>query len=171
MEEYLHLHPDVLEAQVIGVPSERYGEEVMAWIRLGPASAVTATGLDAFCRGQIATFKIPRYWKFVEEFPMTVTRKGPEVQDARVGGRGTGPPARLGHQNGLMADYEGLEGLRARGRGELPQPQLQLGGLAHLVLVPRWLEYDIDAGVRDTLDTTHLALDVSGQRLRGRTAG
>jgi fatty-acyl-CoA synthase len=75
VEEYLHLHPDVLEAQVIGVPSERYGEEVMAWIRLGPASAVTATGLDAFCRGQIATFKIPRYWKFVEEFPMTVTGK------------------------------------------------------------------------------------------------
>ena len=75
VEEYLHLHEEVLEAQVIGVPSERYGEEVMAWIRLRPGSALTATGLDAFCRGQIATFKIPRYWKFVDAFPMTVTGK------------------------------------------------------------------------------------------------
>ena len=47
----------------------------MAWVRLCRGTALTATGLDAFCRGQIATFKIPRYWKFVEEFPMTVTGK------------------------------------------------------------------------------------------------
>jgi fatty-acyl-CoA synthase len=75
VEEFLHTHPDVVEAQVIGVPSERYGEEVMAWVRLRPGASVTATGLDDFCRGQIATFKIPRYWKFVDEFPMTVTGK------------------------------------------------------------------------------------------------
>ena len=75
VEEFLHMHPEVLEAQVVGVPSERYGEEVMAWVRLRPGATVTATGLDEFCRGQIATFKIPQYWKFVDEFPMTVTGK------------------------------------------------------------------------------------------------
>jgi fatty-acyl-CoA synthase len=75
VEEFLHTHPDVLEAQVVGVPSERYGEEVMAWIRLRPGADVTATGLTDFCRGRIATFKIPRFWKFVDEFPMTVTGK------------------------------------------------------------------------------------------------
>jgi fatty-acyl-CoA synthase len=75
VEEFLHVHPEVLEAQVVGVPSERYGEEVMAWVRLRPGAEVTATGLDAFCRGQIASFKIPQYWKFVDEFPMTVTGK------------------------------------------------------------------------------------------------
>jgi len=75
VEEFLHSHPEVLEAQVFGVPSERYGEEVMAWVRLRPGASVTATGLDQFCRGQIATFKIPKYWKFVDEFPMTVTGK------------------------------------------------------------------------------------------------
>jgi fatty-acyl-CoA synthase len=75
IEEFLHTHPEVLEAQVIGVPSERYGEEVMAWVRLRLGASVTATGLDQFCQGQIAGFKVPRHWKFVEEFPMTVTGK------------------------------------------------------------------------------------------------
>ena len=75
VEEFLHTHPDVLEAQVVGVPSERYGEEVMAWVRLRPGASLTATGLDDFCRGRIAGFKIPRYWKLVDEFPMTVTGK------------------------------------------------------------------------------------------------
>ena len=75
IEEFLHTHPEVLEAQVIGIPSERYGEEVMAWVRLRPGGSVTATGLDQYCHGQIAGFKIPRHWKFVDEFPMTVTGK------------------------------------------------------------------------------------------------
>jgi fatty-acyl-CoA synthase len=75
IEEFLHTHPEVLEAQVVGVPSERYGEEVMAWVRLRPGASVTATGLDQFCQGQIARFKVPQYWKFVDEFPMTVTGK------------------------------------------------------------------------------------------------
>ena len=75
IEEFLHTHPEVLEAQVIGVPSERYGEEVMAWVRLRPGASVTATGLDQFCQGQIASFKVPQHWKFVDEFPMTVTGK------------------------------------------------------------------------------------------------
>ncbi|HET9017294.1 MAG TPA: AMP-binding protein [Thermomicrobiaceae bacterium] len=75
VEEFLYTHPDVSDVQVIGVPSERYGEEVMAWVQRRPGAAVTAEDLEAFCRGRIATFKIPRYWKFVDGFPMTVTGK------------------------------------------------------------------------------------------------
>ena len=73
----MHTHPSVSEAQVIGVPSARYGEEVMAWVRLreGTSPALADTDLLAFCTGQIATYKIPRYWKIVTEFPMTVTGK------------------------------------------------------------------------------------------------
>jgi fatty-acyl-CoA synthase len=65
----------VSDVQVIGVPSEKYGEEVMAWVRLREGSQATGEDLEAFCRGKIATFKIPRYWKFVDAFPMTVTGK------------------------------------------------------------------------------------------------
>ncbi|MDC0742882.1 AMP-binding protein [Polyangium mundeleinium] len=75
IEEYLHLHPRVSEAQVIGVPSAKYGEEIMAWVRPKPGEAVTEAELVEFCKGKIATFKIPRYWKIVDEFPMTVTGK------------------------------------------------------------------------------------------------
>ena len=75
IEEYLYTHPDVADVQVIGVPSERYGEEVMAWVKLREGATVSEDDLVAFCRGRISTFKIPRYWKFVSEFPMTVTGK------------------------------------------------------------------------------------------------
>jgi fatty-acyl-CoA synthase len=75
VEEYLHTHPAVAEAQVIGVPSARYGEEVMAWVRPRTGAALTEAELAAFCTGKIATFKIPRYWKLVSEFPTTVTGK------------------------------------------------------------------------------------------------
>jgi fatty-acyl-CoA synthase len=75
VEEFLLTVPDVVEAYVVGVPSARYGEEVMAWVKLREGSVVGEEELDAACRGSIATFKIPRYWKFVDEFPMTVTGK------------------------------------------------------------------------------------------------
>ncbi len=75
VEEFLHTHPAIAEAQVIGVPSERYGEEIMAWVRLRAGAALDADAARAFCAGTIATFKIPRYWKFVDAFPMTVTGK------------------------------------------------------------------------------------------------
>ncbi|MBV9897740.1 MAG: AMP-binding protein, partial [Chloroflexi bacterium] len=75
IEEFLHTHPAVSDVQVIGVPDLRYGEEVMAWVRIRDGASTTAAELEAFCRGRIATYKIPRYWKFVEEFPMTVTGK------------------------------------------------------------------------------------------------
>jgi fatty-acyl-CoA synthase len=75
IEEFLYSHPAVSDVQVIGVPSEKYGEEVMAWVRLREEAAATGEDLEAYCRGRIATFKIPRYWKFVDGFPMTVTGK------------------------------------------------------------------------------------------------
>jgi len=75
VEEYLYTHPAVLDVQVIGVPSEKYGEEVMAWVKPKSGTPVNGEELAAFCRGRIATFKIPSYWKFVDEFPTTVTGK------------------------------------------------------------------------------------------------
>jgi fatty-acyl-CoA synthase len=75
VEEFLHRHPGVSEAQVIGVPSAKYGEEVMAWVRLKPGAALADGDLTAFCTGKIASYKIPRYWKIVDEFPLTVTGK------------------------------------------------------------------------------------------------
>ena len=75
IEEFLHTHPKVSEVQVIGVPDKKYGEEVCAWIRLRQGHTATEDEIRDFCRGQIATFKIPRYIRFVTEFPMTVTGK------------------------------------------------------------------------------------------------
>jgi fatty-acyl-CoA synthase len=76
IEEFLYTHPDVVDAQVIGVPDEKYGEELMAWVRLRPgAEPMTAESLRAFCSGRLAHYKIPRYVKLVDEFPMTVTGK------------------------------------------------------------------------------------------------
>ena len=75
IEEFLIGLPAVVEAYVIGVPSARYGEELMAWIKLAPGARASGEELTQTCRGKIATFKIPRYWKFVDEFPMTVTGK------------------------------------------------------------------------------------------------
>ena len=75
IEEFLHTHPHVSEAQVIGVPSDRYGEEVMAWVRVKPGASVDVDALREHCHGKIAGYKIPRHWKIVEEFPMTVTGK------------------------------------------------------------------------------------------------
>jgi fatty-acyl-CoA synthase len=75
IEEFLHTHPNVSQAQVIGVPSAKYGEEVMAWVMPKPGTTVTGDELAHFCTGKIATYKIPRYWKFVDAFPMTVTGK------------------------------------------------------------------------------------------------
>jgi fatty-acyl-CoA synthase len=75
VEEFLYTHPAIEDAQVIGVPSETYGEEVMAWIKPRPGTALKGEELAAFCRGKIATYKIPAFWRFVDSFPMTVTGK------------------------------------------------------------------------------------------------
>ena len=75
VEEFLYSHPDIADVQVIGVPSEKYGEEVMAWVKLREGTAATGDEIAAWCKGKIATYKIPRHWKFVDSFPMTVTGK------------------------------------------------------------------------------------------------
>ncbi|HEY4454921.1 MAG TPA: AMP-binding protein [Pseudonocardiaceae bacterium] len=81
IEEFLYTHPDILDAQVIGVPDDRYGEELMAWVRLRPgADEITAESLREFCTNKLAHYKIPRYVHIVEEFPMTVTGKIRKVE-------------------------------------------------------------------------------------------
>ncbi|WP_433525652.1 AMP-binding protein [Nocardia pseudovaccinii] len=76
IEEFLYTHPDILDAQVIGVPDPKYGEELMAWIRMKDGTTpLDADAIRAFCTGKLAHFKIPRYVHIVEEFPMTVTGK------------------------------------------------------------------------------------------------
>ncbi|WP_349616567.1 AMP-binding protein [Azotobacter salinestris] len=75
IEEFLYRHPAVADAQVIGIPDERYGEELVAWVRLHPGHSADAETLRAFCRQHIAHFKVPRHFTFVEDFPMTVTGK------------------------------------------------------------------------------------------------
>ncbi|MFB7949010.1 AMP-binding protein [Kitasatospora phosalacinea] len=81
VEEFLYAHPDVLDVQVIGVPDARYGEELMAWVRMREgAPPLTAEAVRAFCTGRLAHFKIPRYVHVVAEFPMTVTGKVRKVE-------------------------------------------------------------------------------------------
>jgi fatty-acyl-CoA synthase len=75
IEEFLYRHPKIADVQVIGVPDERYGEELCAWVRLKPGLEATAAEIQDFCRGQIAHYKVPRYIHFTDGFPMTVTGK------------------------------------------------------------------------------------------------
>jgi len=75
VEEFLYRHPAIQDVQVIGVPDQKYGEELCAWAILRDGATLTEDGLRAFCKGQIAHYKIPRYIRFVESFPMTVTGK------------------------------------------------------------------------------------------------
>jgi fatty-acyl-CoA synthase len=75
VEEFLYTHPAIAEVQVIGVPDARFGEELCAWVRLHAGQALTLEALRAFCRDRIAHYKIPRYLKVVDDFPMTVTGK------------------------------------------------------------------------------------------------
>jgi fatty-acyl-CoA synthase len=83
IEEYLYTHPAVADVQVIGVPDAKYGEEVMAWVKLGDtpeALATTEQAIKDFCKGKIAHYKVPRYVKFTTEFPMTVTGKVRKIE-------------------------------------------------------------------------------------------
>src|ERR1700742_823507 len=81
VEELLYTHPDVLDAQVIGVPDEKYGEELMVWVRMRDgAGPLDADGVREFCTGKVARYKIPRYVHVVDEFPMTVTGKIRKVE-------------------------------------------------------------------------------------------
>jgi fatty-acyl-CoA synthase len=75
IEEFLYRHPKVQDVQVIGVPDPKYGEEICAWVKLREGQAATSDEIRDFCKGQIAHYKVPRYVRFVEEFPMTITGK------------------------------------------------------------------------------------------------
>jgi fatty-acyl-CoA synthase len=75
VEEFLYSHPKVAEVQVVGIPDERLGEVVAAWVRLKAGESSTEEELRRFCVGKIAYFKIPQFVRFVDQFPMTVTGK------------------------------------------------------------------------------------------------
>jgi fatty-acyl-CoA synthase len=91
VEEFLYTHPDIVDAQVIGVPDERFGEELMAWVRLREgAEPLTAEALREFCTGKLAHYKVPRYVKVVDGFPMTVTGKVRKVEMREVSVRELG---------------------------------------------------------------------------------
>jgi len=75
IEEFLYAHAEISDVQVVGVPDERYGEELCAWVRVREGATLTDEDVRDFCRGQLAHFKVPRYVVFVDEFPLTVTGK------------------------------------------------------------------------------------------------
>jgi fatty-acyl-CoA synthase len=75
IEEFLYGHPEIVDVQVVGVPDPRYGEEIMAWVRLRQGATLSVEELREYCAGRIAHFKVPRYVRVVDEFPMTVTGK------------------------------------------------------------------------------------------------
>jgi fatty-acyl-CoA synthase len=95
VEELLHEHPDVSDVQVVGVPDERYGEELCAWVRVREGATLGEDDVRDFCRERIAHYKVPRYVLFVEEFPMTVTGKIQKykMREASVERLGLGAPA------------------------------------------------------------------------------
>lgn len=80
IEDFLYTYPNILDVQIIGVPSERFGEEVMAWVKIREGYKLSESDLLEYCQGKIAHYKIPKYWKFVDEFPMTVSGKVRKVE-------------------------------------------------------------------------------------------
>jgi fatty-acyl-CoA synthase len=90
IEEFLYRHPKIQDVQVIGVPDPKYGEELCAWVRLRDGMTATEEEIRAYCKGQIATYKIPRYVRFASEFPMTVTGKVRKVEMREISTRELG---------------------------------------------------------------------------------
>jgi fatty-acyl-CoA synthase len=75
IEEFLYSHPKIMDVQIVGLPDEKLGEAVLAWIRVKPGESCNEQEIRDFCRGKIAHFKIPEYIRFVDEFPTTVSGK------------------------------------------------------------------------------------------------
>ena len=75
VEEFLYRHPKISDVQVFGVPDAKFGEEICAWVKVREGETLTEQEVREFCRDQIAHYKVPRYVRFVQEFPMTVTGK------------------------------------------------------------------------------------------------
>src|SRR5574343_367357 len=75
IEEFLYRHPKIQDVQVVGIPDHKYGEELCAWIILKPGQNCSEQEIRDFCQGQIAHYKVPRYLRFVDNFPMTITGK------------------------------------------------------------------------------------------------
>jgi len=75
VENFLHTHPKIADVYIFGLPDERLGETVMAWVQLKAGEMATQEEIRDFCRGKIAYFKIPQYVRFVDDFPMTVSKK------------------------------------------------------------------------------------------------
>lgn len=90
IEEFLIKHEAVSDVHVIGVPSQKYGEEVMAWVKVKDGMELTQQDLLDYCKGQIATYKIPKFWKFVDSFPMTVTGKIRKVEMREISAKELG---------------------------------------------------------------------------------
>ncbi|MGH1519274.1 AMP-binding protein [Chryseobacterium sp. JK1] len=80
IEDFLYTYTHILDVQIIGVPSEKFGEEVMAWIKVRKGFTITEEELLEYCKGKIAHYKVPKYWKFVDEFPMTISGKIRKVE-------------------------------------------------------------------------------------------
>lgn len=80
IEDFLYTYTNILDVQIIGVPSEKFGEEVMAWVKVRKGFTITEEELKDYCKGKIAHYKVPKYWKFVDEFPMTISGKIRKVE-------------------------------------------------------------------------------------------
>ncbi|MBP2617995.1 AMP-binding protein [Chryseobacterium jejuense] len=80
IEDFLYTYTHILDVQIIGVPSEKFGEEVMAWVKVRKGFTITEQELLDYCKGRIAHYKVPKYWKFVDEFPMTISGKIRKVE-------------------------------------------------------------------------------------------
>lgn len=90
IEDFLYTYTNILDVQIIGVPSEKFGEEVMAWVKVRKGFSITAEELQEYCKGRIAHYKVPKYWKFVDEFPMTISGKIRKVEMREISMRELG---------------------------------------------------------------------------------
>ncbi|UEQ78768.1 AMP-binding protein [Chryseobacterium arthrosphaerae] len=95
IEDFLYTYTNILDVQIIGVPSEKFGEEVMAWVKVRKGFTITEEELQEYCKGRIAHYKVPKYWKFVDEFPMTISGKIRKVEMREISMKELGLESRV----------------------------------------------------------------------------